>query len=1275
MFKKPARLMFIMATVGAVLALGMLLLVPGVLGAEALRPAQQQWLGTWQPGPEMDSTVWGGTAGSGFARFSGQYYGATNRIYFLGGRLEDNSTTGIVFYFDLQTRTYAATGATMPTPVSNYYISPVANDGNGHGLGLYVIAGRDNAGTNINTVQVYYPQDNTVATMTADPLPVGTAVRAVGGQAVVNDKIYVFGGFSGTTMFTETYRYDPALAAGSRWTNLNCPLPSGRSYIASAVVGNKIYALGGDEYTSTLVPIADTLVLDTNNLAACWQDGAMADLPTGNGDAQAIYVPDGYLGGSAGGIFMVGGYWPTPGPYRWVFRYDMATDTWENFPQMVNFDPATGRRNYALAYVPDVVLKNGTHGLGDGVPGIWAFGGFDGSGTNAMSNTSEFFSIAPNDVLVLPDSLEATGTAGSTATHRLYLYNGTGITDTFTLEASSGVTWTTSLPASIGPVGNLSQTPFTMTIQIPGDVSCPSTSVFTVTATSQADPLGSDSQAVSVRAVCGVSGFVVDYDTGAPIENAHVWIQTDPDGLVGDGYDAYTDETGHYQMFDVNNGLYYLGASALYHQQSFYPGVWPTDTITVTVAGESMVENIALLASDLEYAVSQPFSATLAAGESVTYTLTITNNGSAELDFNLNVLDGSQPTPPSVPSGERAIPELPRIDPQIAADIQSASTGKTDFVAVLNSQADLSQAYTIRDWNARGQYVLETLRSHADASQRDLRAYLDRNGIRYTPLYIVNAVIIHGGDLTVMNSLAGRSDIAQLVANRRIAVEPLSEVSMQSVPQAPTAVGWNISQIKANQVWTTYGVRGEGIVVANVDSGVQYDHPALYRQYRGWLGGSNYDHNYNWYDPYHQGPGGGTTPADASGHGTHVMGTMVGETADLVNQIGVAPGAKWIACDGGDDVSGYLLTNELLECAQWILAPWDLAGTNPDPSKRPDVVNNSWGGALDDYWYAGAIAAWRAAGIFPAFANGNEGPECTTAHSPGDNWLAFAAGATDNTNQIADFSSRGPAALTGFMKPNISAPGANVRSSVPGSTYANYNGTSMASPHVAGAVALLWSAAPELRGQIDLSGWLLQQGAKPLYTTQGCGGDTPTSLPNNVYGYGLLDIYNAITLAKQTEVTPEWVSLSTNHGVILPGESLSVDVTLSALSGYSGTYTATLWMVAYDPVNHDVRLPITMQVPQAPSASFSSNSPVYVGEQAVFTSTVGGDGPFTYAWDFGEGGTSSDVNPVYTYTLPGTYTVTLTVTTPFGTATDTQTFVVIGYKTFMPLLTKSYPAP
>lgn len=211
-------------------------------------------------------------------------------------------------------------------------------------------------------------------------------------------------------------------------------------------------------------------------------------------------------------------------------------------------------------------------------------------------------------------------------------------------------------------------------------------------------------------------------------------------------------------------------------------------------------------------------------------------------------------------------------------------------------------------------------------------------------------------------------------------------------------------------------------MVANIDSGVQYDHPALVASYRGNLGGG-FDHAYNWFDP--AGVCTGTAPCDNNDHGTHTMGTMVGDDG-AGNQIGVAPGAKWIAAKGCEARS--CSDASLLASGQWVLAPTDANGQNPRPDLRPDIVNNSWGGDGGDLWYQQTIAAWRAAGMFPVFSSGNDGPSCGSAGSPGDNSNAYAVGAYDVNDNIASFSGRGSG--TALIKPNIAAPGSGVRSSV-----------------------------------------------------------------------------------------------------------------------------------------------------------------------------------------------------------------------------------------------------
>jgi subtilisin family serine protease len=226
------------------------------------------------------------------------------------------------------------------------------------------------------------------------------------------------------------------------------------------------------------------------------------------------------------------------------------------------------------------------------------------------------------------------------------------------------------------------------------------------------------------------------------------------------------------------------------------------------------------------------------------------------------------------------------------------------------------------------------------------------------------------------------------------------------------------------------------------------------------------------------------------------MGTMVGDDGGA-NQIGVAPKAKWIAANGccPSDAS-------LIASGQWMLAPTKVNGARPKVKKRPDIVNNSWGSSLpsDDPFMEDVILAWEASGIFGQWSNGNNGPVCHTSGSPGSRIATYSAGAYDINNNIASFSSRGPGQSLA-VKPNISAPGVNVRSSWLSSSYNSISGTSMASPHVAGAIALLWSAVPSLERDVDATRDLLDDTAIDVSDLI-CGG---TADDNNVFGEGRLD--------------------------------------------------------------------------------------------------------------------------------------------------------------------------
>src|SRR5687768_15582609 len=234
-------------------------------------------------------------------------------------------------------------------------------------------------------------------------------------------------------------------------------------------------------------------------------------------------------------------------------------------------------------------------------------------------------------------------------------------------------------------------------------------------------------------------------------------------------------------------------------------------------------------------------------------------------------------------------------------------------------------------------------------------------------------------------------------------------------------------------------------------------------------------------------------PYDDDGHGTHTMGTTVGEDASQTNQIGVAPGAKWMAAKvfPGGGSSG---NEEITVAEDFMLAPWDLNMQNRRPDLRPHVINNSWGDSEcwnTDSWLI--TQAWIDAGIIPSFSNGNSGPGAGSVGSPATYPFIIGVGAiSTSTGNIAGFSSRGPACFNGQIKPDVVAPGVNVRSSFPGGVYGSISGTSMASPHNAGVMALILDANPSLT----------YTEVKDILTRTAFFNPAWGTRPNNNYGWG-----------------------------------------------------------------------------------------------------------------------------------------------------------------------------
>ena len=462
-----------------------------------------------------------------------------------------------------------------------------------------------------------------------------------------------------------------------------------------------------------------------------------------------------------------------------------------------------------------------------------------------------------------------------------------------------------------------------------------------------------------------------------------------------------------------------------------------------------------------------------------------------------------------------------KVEPEL---LTQAAEGPVEFLVMLNEQADLSQASRLSDKAARGAAVVAELQETARRSQAPVLLELRRNGVEHRSYWIANLVWVRG-DQKTLQALAQRADIRRIYSNPSIQlslpVDPAaSEVRIEETEQSAAGVQWNIEKVRAPEVWAQ-GYNGQSAVVGGQDTGYQWDHPSLINQYRGWNGGPA-DHNYAWHDAIHESeypPGTPnscgydlTAPCDDYGHGTHTMGTMVGD-ASSGTSIGMAPGAKWIGCRNMNEGVGKPST--YMECFEWFIAPTDLLGANPRADLAPDVINNSWSCPPSENcaWDAlqQTVENVRAAGILVVVSAGNSGSACQTVNDPPAIYDAsFSVGASDSSDLMAGFSSRGPA-VTGLVKPDITGPGVSIYSSIPNG-YGDSNGTSMAAPHVSGLAVLLISAHPELRGEVDTLEQIMRLSSVPLSTSESCGGLSSNTRPNNTFGWGRIDAWRAVNL-------------------------------------------------------------------------------------------------------------------------------------------------------------------
>ena len=472
-----------------------------------------------------------------------------------------------------------------------------------------------------------------------------------------------------------------------------------------------------------------------------------------------------------------------------------------------------------------------------------------------------------------------------------------------------------------------------------------------------------------------------------------------------------------------------------------------------------------------------------------------------------------------------------RVDPSV---IEQAAAGPVEFIVFLKEQAELSGIDSSWTKAEKGEYVYQKLTEVAlDTQQPILSALQDLEKTSQTPMehrefWVANAIWVRA-DPKILQTLAERRDVAHIFANPHVRLDVQETPASPIGPASPQAIEANIIKTRAPLAWGQ-GYTGQGAIIGGQDTGYDWDHPALIGKYRGW-DGSSADHSYSWHDAIHTNDGhtaagnpcgfNSPVPCDDGSHGTHTMGTMVGDDG-LGNQIGMAPGARWIGCRNMEQGWGTPAT--YMECYQWFIAPTDSSNLNPRPDLAPDVINNSWActygeGCVDPLVLKTTVENVRAAGILTVHSAGNKGSSCNTVDEPATIYDAsFSVGATDLNDNILGFSSRGPVSVDGSFrpKPDVSAPGYYLRSSVPSdpgeNLYGSKQGTSMAAPHVAGLAALLISAKPELAGQVDLIEEIITHSAVPRTTAQTCGGVPGSQIPNNTYGWGRIDAANAVDL-------------------------------------------------------------------------------------------------------------------------------------------------------------------
>ncbi|XP_021955100.1 bacillopeptidase F [Folsomia candida] len=416
------------------------------------------------------------------------------------------------------------------------------------------------------------------------------------------------------------------------------------------------------------------------------------------------------------------------------------------------------------------------------------------------------------------------------------------------------------------------------------------------------------------------------------------------------------------------------------------------------------------------------------------------------------------------------------VDPALNLAIQQGSTEAILALPAIVDQVQSNPSLLSLSGDAKVSALVASLQGLTSAAQAPYVQVASSLGLETQTYWGSNIIHVKGLTSQTLASLAATP--GEFTLRKPVTVRMTPSIVETNATQNAQ---WGVAKIRAPEAWAR--TQGEGTVVCIIDTGVNLGHVALADAYGG-----------AWSDPYYNTAG----PTDQQGHGSHCAGTVLGRA----NGVGVAPAAQWVACRGLNHQGSGTEPN-LISCAQWVLT------ANP----RPNIVSNSWGGGSNNPWYNQVVSAWRSAGIIPVFAIGNSGPGCRTVISPGDQPNLISVGATTDTDAMATFSSRGPNAA-GALKPEVSAPGNNIVSCGTGANnYVTMSGTSMATPHTAGAIALLMSANPSW-GFDEIFTALTTTPVHPTLSNadRNCGLPEGGDFPNHALGHGRIDVAAALGL-------------------------------------------------------------------------------------------------------------------------------------------------------------------